>query len=338
MPRQKSSNPPQPQSTAWQQIIIDRIRKRKLAPLISNSAGNELVLGSHDEVTKAYAEYSKCPLENFTLAQIAQYLSIAMNDPLAMKEDYVNFVKNRLFDSAEQEINAGKGVGAETLAVILDKFDTLSISNFAEQLGFPHYENPREHPLLLLASFNLPIYITTCYHDFVESALRQAGKEPQADICRWHHGLKDIPSILDGDYEPSPEKPLVYHLHGLDQYPDSLVLSEDEYLKFLLAARQDVGRGTDPVHKRIRQAMSDSSLLLLGYSLRDWDFRSVFWGLIEPRTRPLTSVVSIQLKPGPIEEEYLQKYLSEYDFAVYWGNTTEYINKLYKLVNQPNEG
>ena len=67
--------------------------------------------------------------------------------------------------------------------------------------------------------------------------------------------------------QPSKEQPLVYHLHGFDQYPESLVLTEDDYLEFLVAISSDKGRNTDPVPKPVREALVESSLLLLGHSL-----------------------------------------------------------------------
>jgi len=133
--------------------------------------------------------------------------------------------------------------------------------------------------------------------------------------------------VLDSDYQPSKDEPLVYHLHGSDDYPGSLVLTEDDYMEFLVAISQNVGRGADPIPRRIRQAMADSSLVLLGYGLQNWDFRVLFWGLIKPRPLQHTSV-SIQLVPSDIEKNYLQKYLSEFEFMVYWGNIRQYTQEL----------
>jgi hypothetical protein len=336
MPRQIMNAQDQQQAATLEEVLADRVRNGKLVPVIGNTVGNELVFGGQKQVTQKYAEYSKYPLSQQTLPEIAQYRSTFSPDEVFMKKDYVNFVKNLLYDMAEAEHKANKGIDKDSLDVVLDKFDDLLFSSFAEQLGFPRYDNAREHPLLLLASMNLPIYVTTCYHDFIESALRYGGKEPQTEVCRWHSGLKDIPSGLKS--EISAQKPLVYHLHGFDRYPDSLVLTEEDYLRFLLAARQDIGRNTDTILKKVRGAMSDSSLLLLGYSLSDWDFRTVFWGLIEPRAHSLTSGVSIQLERKPKEEEYLNKYFSEYDFGILWESTLACVKNLFALMNPTGKG
>ncbi|MBV7337788.1 SIR2 family protein, partial [Chloroflexi bacterium TSY] len=225
-------------------------------------------------------------------------------------------------------------IDSEILEEVEEQFDDLTFAQFCRQLGSLRFEGGRSHPLLILADFELPIYITTGYHDFLEEALRQGGRDPQTEICRWHNQLEKIPSVFDnGHYEPSPERPLVYHLHGFDEYPDSLVLTEDDYLKFLVAASQNVGRATDPIHRRVRQAMSDSSLMLLDYGLQNWDFRSLFWGLIQLRTRTLTSVVSIQLEPSEVEKQYFDKYLDEHDFKVTWTKLDEYMSELHKGVS-----
>ncbi len=102
-------------------------------------------------------------------------------------------------------------------------------------------------------------------------------------------------------------------------------------MDFLVAISQNLGRESDPIPRRVRQAMADSSLLLLGYNLRSWDFKVLFWGLIKPRPLAQTSV-SIQLVPEEVEREYLQKYLSEYEFKVYWGDIEQYTQELYQAL------
>src|SRR5689334_22870162 len=102
MPRIKTDTATSQSAPAtWQQTMIDRIRAGKLAPIISNTVSNDLVLGGHDALVEAYAVYSRYPLEQKQdLAQMAQFKSITderITDALALKDDYVNFIKNRLF-------------------------------------------------------------------------------------------------------------------------------------------------------------------------------------------------------------------------------------------------
>lgn len=327
MPRIKISQPERREALTWQQTIVDRIRAGKVVPIISHMIDHDLVLGGHIALVEAYAEYVHYPLvDKRNLPQLTQYKNITdetISDAWALKADYVNFIKNRLYDLAETE-----GASEETLAEVEEAFDDITFSEFAERLGYPRFDTGQVDPLLVLAEFPLPIYLTTSYHNFIEVALKRAGKEPRSEICRWHKGLESIPSVFEGDYQPSKETPLVYHLHGFDAYPDSLVLTENDYLEFLVATAQDMGRGTDPIPKRVRQAMADSSLILLGYSLQNWDFRVLFWGLVKPRPLQHTSV-SIQLVPDDEERKYLQEYLRrEAKFEVYWGDIQQYVQEL----------
>ncbi len=312
----------------WQQTIIERLKMGKVVPLIGNIVSNNLILGGNDALVEAYATYVHYPLElKDNLPHMAQFTSVtdeAVTDPRAIKEDYINFIKNRLFDIAESD-----EAPDDALAELEEEFDDINFSEFSERLGYPRFDE-KQMPLLILAEFPLPIYLTTSYHSFIEAALRRAGKRPQTEICRWHKGLEGIPSVFDdGDYQPSVEEPLVYHLHGFDAHPSSLVLTEDDYMEFLVAISQNVGRGADPIPRRIRQAMADSSLVLFGYKLHNWDFKVIFWGLIKPRPLQQTSV-SVQLVPNELEREYLKKYLGEFEFKIYWGDVHQFAQELHR--------
>ena len=315
------------------QTLVNRIAAGTVLPIVGSSLSHDLALGGHDALPAAYVTY--CQNHDFTLApgtlaEMMQFRSIAddgLPDLRFLKEDYVNFAKNRLFDTAEPALTAD--IRAEADA----SFDSASFAALSDMLSFPRFDQ-RTNPFLLLASLNLPIYLTTSGHSFLEMALRQAGRDPQTEICRWRPGTEArIPPVLAGGYEPSKQKPLVYHLYGLDEDPNSLVLTEDDYLNYLVAVTENFGNEHDPVHKRIRLALAESSLLLLGYSLRDWETRTLFRGLIVPRHRliaddPASGVVSIQLKPDAIEERYLNRYLQKYKLEVEWRSAGEYLADL----------
>lgn len=317
----------------WEQTIINRIKLGRVVPLISNRISSDLVLRGYDRFIKNYIKYTNYPLESpDTLPQIAQFTRVMdqnMTDQRVIKEEYVNFVKNLLFDIAEQD-----GTSRAVLAGVEAEFDEMFFSKFSERLGYPRFEQGDIDPLVTLAEFPLPIYLTTSYHNFMEVALQRVGKNPRLEVCRWHKGLESIASpFADNNYQPTPEDPLVYHLHGFDEYPESLVLTEDDHMEFLIAVSQNIGRDTDPIPRRVRQALADSSLILLGYHLYEIDFRSLFWGLIKPRPLQQTSV-SLQLLPSEIEQLYLQKYLKQFEFEVYWGNIQEYTQALRQALEE----
>ena len=315
----------------WQETLIDRIQQGKVLPLISNVVTNRLVFSSHRDLVESWAEYIEYPLDDdrLDLTRLTQFQSVmdkanpdikADNDYI--KEAYLDFLHKALLSIADQELVEELKKEANLAA--------LPFSQKAERLEYPSFADGQQNLLLLLADLPLPIYLTTSYHSFMETALLKAGKKPRTEICHWHSRLDSVPSAFSADpaYEPTPQEPLVYHLHGLDKHPESLVLTEDDHLDFLVTISRDM----DAVPVRIRQALADSSLILLGYSLRDWDFRVIFRGMIKPGTvqnRPKS--VFIQLLDNPHERTFLQNYLyQEAKFEVYWGNTTNFLQEIWQ--------
>lgn len=330
MPRRASDSQPAPDSL--QQSIASRLRAGRVVPLISSTVCHDAALGGHARLIEKYHNDIAYPLpDRAELSHMIQYKSVT-DENLAEAWDlglhYIDFIKNHLFDLAE----AG-GLPAETLAEVEEEFDDLPLGEFSSRLGLPQLDDLLNNPLALLASFRLPIYLTTSYHSFLEQALQAAGARPRTELCPWHEGLDSITSAFDGNYEPSPAEPVVYHLHGYDEYPNSLVLTEDNYLEFLVAVSEHRGKDTDRIPDRIRQALNDSALVLLGYSLQDWDFRSLFWGLVKMRTRQPRSV-AIQLQPNRQEQEYLKQYLGKAKFDVVWEDTVSYLRQLYHALNE----
>ncbi len=340
----------------WEKNLQAQIKSGQAVPLICGRVINDLVLGGQADLVKGYADHIKDalqdkyepsksasekgnvppvyanyikhllsaeddadnlpPLHSDHLLQMTKFKRIIdreMESDAILKSDYLNFIKNRFYDLAE-----AKGTPEHLLKVVETRFDDLKLSEFPEQLGYPNFED--DHPLMILAGLPFHIYLTTSHHNFIEMALRVAGKEPRVEFCRWHRGLEksepsvfETPSILEPDktYQPNDKEPLVYHLYGYDDYPESLVLTEDDYLCFLIAISQHKGQGADAIPKKIREVMSYSALILLGYELHSWDFRVLFWGLISESiklsTRDEQVSVSIQVKRSPIEQEYFKQ-------------------------------
>jgi hypothetical protein len=138
---------------------------------------------------------------------------------------------------------------------------------------------------------------------------------------------------------PTPACPVVYHLHGHAEMPQSMVLTEDDYLAFLVRMSKD---GSEPLlPSSIRSALASTSLLFVGYSLADWDFRVLFRGLIGSlgATLGYTSI-AVQLDPSSADEpeerrREAQQYLSSYfekiqtiKVRMYWGDARDFSREL----------
>ena len=312
-------------SNPLKQSFVERVRTGNVVPILSNEMMADLVLAGRERFLDGYADYVAYPLpERNDLLRIAKFKAITEDlEDYDLKFDFLNFVKNHLCDLAE-----AAGIAEETLDEVAEEMDSLHASAFAERLGYPKLNGGATDPLLILADLPLPIYLTTSPHTFLETALEKAGKAPVTDYCRWHPSLGD-PALT---HKPTVAQPLVFHLFGLDSNPLSLLLTEDDYLQYLVALAQGNGKSTDPLPELVRQTMSAAAPVLLGFELACWAFRVLFWGLIKPTTMKHRGVCCLQVEPNEVEKQFLQEYLKrEADFEVFWGDVAAYTQELNRL-------
>jgi len=275
--------------------LLGRIKEGKCTPFLgAGAAYGILPLGA--DIAKDWAEHYKYPFKdsNTDLARVAQFLAIDQ-DGMFPKES------------------------------IIKKF---------KDVKEPNYTEPDE-PHGLLADFGLPIYITTNYDNFMVQALRNKKFKPVQESCRWNSILKKKVSVFDDrNFKPSKENPVVYHLHGFLEEPESLVLTEDDYLDFLV----NVSKDADIIPSAIQESLAKTSLLFIGYKLADVNFRVLLRGIIGYLEKSLTrSHISVQLMPGgdsvsQNEKDKAQAYLDEYfkkiDIKVYWGTSRDFTKEL----------
>ena len=131
------------------------------------------------------------------------------------------------------------------------------------------------------------LIVTTNYDDLIERAFEEAGKPyhlvmyPESDelsgaVLWWKPGAKEperhAPSILPLDVG---ETTVIYKMHGSirrneeQRKWDSFVITEEDYVRFL--SRMTAKGGAIP--SRFMLHIRNSSLLFLGYGLRDWNLR-----------------------------------------------------------------
>jgi hypothetical protein len=204
-----------------------------------------------------------------------------------------------------------------------------------ERLGSgspPDFRAPDE-PHGVLADLPLKIYLTTNYDDFMVKALGWRYKDPKREFCRWNELIGEQPTLFDKepDYEPTVARPLVYHLHGHTD-PNSVVLTEDDYLTFLAAM-------LDPklLPDQVRQPIAGSALLFIGYRMADWNIRVLLQGLRRLGQglggRGNLSVMVLVPPEGPEGtqqkmQDYLARYYAAIDMRVYWGTARQFCGEL----------
>ncbi|MFK7847424.1 MAG: SIR2 family protein [Rhodothermales bacterium] len=275
----------------WE-LLLRRIRDGKCTPFLGAGACYGILpLGS--DIARAWAKEYDYPMDDvYDLPRVAQYLSVQY-DSMYPKEE-----------------------------LIKDYFSGEKIPNFKDP----------DEPHGILADLPLPVYLTTNYDNFMVKALESAGKKPVREYCRWNEAIKFNPSIFENaGYEPDPHNPVVFHLHGLDKVPESLVLTDDDYLDYLI----NISRDQNVLPHLIQRAMAGSSLLFIGYSLEDWTFRVLFRGLVNATESALRRIsVAVQLPPDAPEstqrliQKYRNMYFDKIDIRIHWGTARNFVEEL----------
>ena len=312
----------------------------KMADLILQGSNLDENMPTIDEqLTQLWALKVYYPMdETRNLSRVAHYHQVKSGNSELAKKDYIDFLKSYLLDMSYDEEDC-----RELVDQLTPDMQTLRFSEIVRQLKYPRFPADIEDPLSQLARLPFPIYITTSYFDFLERALIKAGnKRPRTEIVHWNDLKPTRASEIRAEpafeeptdpNEPSVAEPVVYHLFGLEEDPRSLVMSEDDFLKFLITAVSDNSKLHPVVPLRLQQALAQSYLLLLGYQLKDWDFRILFRFLLNYRPDTTDSTgIFIQVQPksdSPNLLEYLSKYFGIERFDVSWKTPEQFIQSLW---------
>jgi len=234
---------------------------------------------------------------------------------------------------------------AQFIAIKRDRLEPREkILEEMEKIPTPDFKSPDE-PHGILASLPLPVYITTDYHNFMFAALKSYRKDARQEFCRWNASVKNEPSAFDsqpGRAEitsfPDVANPVVFHLYGHAGVVESLVLTEDDYLEFLVETSKDPLR----IPSRIQKAFTRTSLLFLGYRLTDLEFRVLLRSLVGSleismaRGHVSAQVIHVGNEPQTDKQiaqlvktqEYLSGYCRKFDITTYWGTTHDFLVEL----------
>jgi hypothetical protein len=268
-------------------LLVSRIASGNCTPFLgAGAAARTLPLGG--DIALRWAEEYGYPLsDGGDLARVAQFIAVR-EDPMAPKE------------------------------MLCAELKRYSVSDSGAD-DDPHSQ---------VAELPLSVFITTNYDNLLFEALRAKGKDPRREICRWNTNpaLVDVPKVLAPGLVPTPANPVVFHLHGHFDVPESLVLTEDDYLDFLVAVSRDEGL----LPHQIQKALAGASLLFLGYRLADWNFRVLHRGLVMAGEQSLRRLsVNVQLPPADQQSrDYLEGYFGAMNVQVYWGTASEFAREL----------
>ncbi len=127
----------------------------------------------------------------------------------------------------------------------------------------------------VLAGAPFPLIISTCHDRLLADALQQAQKAP----ISYRYNLRGDRGDNPGFVVPgAASTPLVYHLFGTFEDPQSLVISENDLLDFLIAVISE----RPPLPDSLRRALQRPgvSLLFVGFGIRHWYLRVLLKALV----------------------------------------------------------
>jgi TIR domain-containing protein/SIR2-like protein len=233
----------------WTNLLFS-IRDGKCTPIIGPEACNPWIPSATVTANRWAQEYDYPLPDSDQLPRVAQFLAIKEGD------------------------------GAFPKDILSREIKRVQIPNF-------YLAEHRNKPPAVLADLNLPIYITTNYDHFIEEALKAKGKQPISDFCRWNEDLVEYANEneinvklydKDGDYKATSGNPLVYHLYGDIDHPRSMVLTEKDYIDFVIFLNRSNVKTMFPTI--VRLALASNSILSIGYTLDDMSFRTIFRSIV----------------------------------------------------------
>lgn len=205
-----------------------------------------------------------------------------------------------------------------------------SRNQLVEEIKKAVYYEKKPSPLLgMLAQLNFPIVITTNYDSLFEDALIDAGKRPFVSIYKKQElPSKDYPSAVI-----PPHEPFIFKIHGDINEGESIVITEEDYIDFVL--RMSSKQQIHPVPLTIQYYLVKCPTLFIGYSLRDYNLRLLFKTLrwkIDNANFPLS--YSVDLYPDPL---VLKVYHDRNNYVSFLAQDVwKFVPELFERIKQQN--
>ncbi|HSF50951.1 MAG TPA: SIR2 family protein [Nitrososphaeraceae archaeon] len=305
----------------WSDLLYS-IKEKICIPLIGQEA-NLQWLNELKDLSFNWAKECQYPLENFDdLSSVSNFLAMENGNNLTPKNE---------------------------LSRIISKIEPPDFSQ-------AEYDNT---PYSVLAKLPLPIYITTNYDHFIEAALINNRRKPVSDFCRWSdHLLKNdvyanlsknfsksffsikgenLSSVLEqgSDYEPTVERPLVYHLYGDIAAPASMVLTEKDHFEFVTNLNKNYEKTL--LNSFIYPKITSAPLLLIGYTLNNLFLCLLLKSISEKSDLSNNIIVfpSISVIQKKRAEEYSTKYYKDiFNANTFWMDNYEFSKELQSRWNK----
>jgi hypothetical protein len=315
--------------------VLSQIRKDKWTPVLGPGL-TDAFLGSRREIAQRWAEtfhFPMAPHNAEDLPQVAQFLAVNQKADAFPRDKLIEYLDAELLERYRDVLPT------ELLDPNPNQLPD-HLSRLISAIGAQRRKRYPDDPFAVLARLPVTVYVTASQSDLISDALREAGRCPRVDHCRWYDPNAAAPAI-ESDAKPDPKYPIVYHLFGRLKDPDSLVLTEDNYFDFLIWMNNKRADLPGPV----KRAFTDKGLLFLGFQFDDWNFRVMFRAIMNQEggqgRRSKYAHVAAQIDPeeGRIIEPqgaraYLENYFTESAISIYWGSADDFARDLSKRLKE----
>lgn len=312
------------------QVFVNAMHDNMCTPIIGPRLSTGLI-PDRQRIARGIAARLQVPIapgSSNDLARVSQYLAVA-HDTRYPRSVLVKYLTERIIEDSGLT-NADAPEPEERVPGQVSKGRRLN--RLISRIGRNERDKESDDAYAILADLRFPIYFTTSFTTLLEDALDDAGRTPNVVDFPWDGGR------ITGRHntQPDPNHPTVVRLFGGFDDPDSMVLTEDDYFKYLTTWTTVKGQ----VLRGLQSNLTNSNLLIMGFGLDDWDFRVLFrsiftMGGASPRLSKLAHI-AVQVTPESdfLEADAVQDYLEQYysrtatRFAVRWGTPSELLTEL----------
>jgi hypothetical protein len=200
----------------------------------------------------------------------------------------------------------------------------------------PDFLNDEHNHYRILSRLPFSIFITTSSDAFLFEALKEEKKLPQ----EWHFWNEEWINEHRDEVETAfnnltDKEPAIVYLFGHYSHPESMRVSEDDFLDYVF----HIGRNASLFPTWLPRILRNKMLLILGFQLHDWRFRTITHAFSEyfNSTDDSLSHLAVQIPPikddpSPDDEKnvntYLERYLNKMNSRVFIGDPVDFIGQL----------
>lgn len=318
--------------------LIGNLKAARSTPILGPGMC-ESYFGTRREIAALWNETYRYPMsgaDTEDLPRVTQYMA-ATRYPAFPRDEYLMYVYRRIVDKHGAHL-------PPELAALPEAQIAERLAEVVSVVGRALRQGPGgdEDPYAVMASYRLPVYITTDPSDLLVDALAEhAGVRPRVRVLRWNDAsaerdrdcLEAAPK--NAPKKPTPDFPIVVKLFGDLAEPKSLLITEDHFFDYLARAAST----KDAVPPSVRKRLCDGPLIFVGFQPDAWDFRVLFRSLLQIEGWDLSQDYehfSVQMDPNSILDpasarRYIEKYLqAKGKLRLYWGDVSTFLGELKK--------